>query len=227
MRLRCLLTQLCFIPILAFAQIQVQGVVTDELGEPMIGVSVFEKGTSNGTITDLFGNYQLSVPGKSTLVFSYIGYNSKELSVQGKTNLDVKLEPSSHDLDEVVVIAYGQQKKVTITGSVSNVSSAEILKSPAASLGNAISGKLPGLSTVQYSGVPGADDPTIFIRGQASPNGSSPLVLVDGVARSFMPIDPNEVADITVLKDASAPAVHCVRGANGVLRVTTKRGESG
>ena len=226
-KLKCILTLICFIPILAFAQVQIRGTVTDETGEPMIGVSVFEKGTTNGTISDLMGDYQIEVSPKSVLVFSYIGYNTKEINVQGKTKLDVALDPSSHDLDEVVVIAYGQQKKVTITGSVANVSSTEILKSPAASLGNAISGKLPGLSTVQYSGVPGADDPTIFIRGQASLNGSSPLVLVDGVERSFTQIDPNEVADITVLKDASATAVYGVRGANGVILVTTKRGESG
>lgn len=135
--------------------------------------------------------------------------------------------PDTQALEEVVVIAYGSQKKVTVTGSVSNVSSKELLKSPSASLGNAISGKLPGLSTVQYSGVPGADDPTIFIRGQASLNGSNPLVLVDGVERSFTQIDPNEVADITILKDASATAVYGVRGANGVILVTTKRGTSG
>lgn len=110
------------------------------------------------------------------------------------------MEPDTQTLDEVVVIAYGQQKKVTITGSISNVSSKELLKSPSVSLGNAISGKLPGLSTVQYSGLPGEDDPTILIRGQASLNGSNPLVLVDGVERPFTQIDPNEVADITILR---------------------------
>ena len=114
-----------------------------------------------------------------------------------------------------------------MTGAITNISGNELLKSPVASLGNAISGKLPGVSTVQYSGAPGADDPNIFIRGQASLNGSNPLVLVDGVERSFTQIDPNEVADITVLKDASATAVYGVRGANGVILVTTKRGKEG
>lgn len=219
---------LCFIPSLMFAQnIQVQGTVTDENGETMIGVSVMVKGTKAGAVTDLDGNFTVSAPVDGTLVVSYVGYKEQEVKVKGSTPLKIQLLPDTQQLEEVVVIAYGQQKKVTVTGSVSNVSSKELLKSPSASLGNAISGKLPGLSTVQYSGVPGADDPTIFIRGQASLNGSTPLILVDGVERSFTQIDPNEVADITVLKDASATAVYGVRGANGVILVTTKRGESG
>lgn len=226
-KIGCIIAIISFIPKFAFAQNQVQGIVTDEMGETMIGVSVLVKGTSTGTITDFDGKYAISVPSHGTLIFSYVGYHTKEVAVGGKKQLNVTLTAESQALDEVVVIAYGQQKKVTITGSVSNVNSKELLKSPSASLGNAISGKLPGLSTVQYSGVPGADDPTIFIRGQASLNGSSPLVLVDGVERSFTQIDPNEVADITVLKDASATAVYGVRGANGVILVTTKRGESG
>ncbi len=222
-----LIAVLCLIPQMLFAQnLSVQGTVTDENGEAMIGVSVLVKGTSTGVITDLDGNFALSAPSGSTLVFSYIGYKTLEKKVTG-TEMKVSLSPDTEILDEVVVIAYGQQKKVTVTGSVSNVNSKELLKSPAASLGNAISGKLPGLSTVQYSGLPGEDDPTIFIRGQASLNGSTPLVLVDGVERSFTQIDPNEVADITILKDASATAVYGVRGANGVILVTTKRGESG
>lgn len=211
-----------------FAQeISVNGTVLDETGEPMIGVTVIEKGTTNGNITDFDGNFMISVSPDATLILSYMGYKSKEIVVDGKKFFKILMDPDSQSLEEVVVIAYGQQKKVTVTGSVSSVNTKELLKSPTASLGNAISGKLPGVSTVQYSGVPGADDPTIFIRGQASLNGSSPLILVDGVERSFTQIDPNEVADITVLKDASATAVFGVRGANGVILVTTKRGESG
>ncbi len=223
-----ILAFLCLISHLAFAQnIQVQGSIIDENGEDMIGVSVLVRGTTNGVITDLDGNFTLSVPSESTLVVSYVGYKTQNVKVGDRKILKITMEVDSQTLDEVVVIAYGQQKKVTVTGSVSNVNSKELLKSPSASLGNAISGKLPGLSTVQYSGLPGADDPTIFIRGQASLNGSNPLVLVDGVERTFTQIDPNEVADITVLKDASATAVYGVRGANGVILVTTKRGESG
>jgi TonB-linked SusC/RagA family outer membrane protein len=208
-------------------QIAVKGQVFDETGEPLIGVSVLVKGTTIGITTDTGGNYALTVPQNSTLVFSFIGYKPQEVEVADKAVIKVTLEPNTEELEEVVVIAYGQQKKVTVTGSISNINGNELLKSPSPSLGNAISGKLPGVSTIQYSGAPGADDPTILVRGQASLNGSSPLVLVDGVERSFTQIDPNEVADITVLKDASATAVFGVRGANGVILVTTKRGESG
>lgn len=226
--LRWLIAILCLMPQLLLAQnIRVQGTVVDETGVSMIGVSVLVKGTSTGVITDFDGNFILEVAPKSTLVFSYVGYKSQELKAIGGKTMKVIMEPDTQTLDEVVVIAYGQQKKVTITGSISNVSSKELLKSPSVSLGNAISGKLPGLSTVQYSGLPGEDDPTILIRGQASLNGSNPLVLVDGVERPFTQIDPNEVADITILKDASATAVYGVRGANGVILVTTKRGEIG
>lgn len=217
-----------FIPLLTFAQeMQVQGNIIDENGEPLIGVSVLVQGTGTGTVSDFDGNFILNTSKNSTLVISYVGYKDQQIIVKNNKPLRITMIPDTQALEEVVVIAYGSQKKVTVTGSVSNVSSKELLKSPSASLGNAISGKLPGLSTVQYSGVPGADDPTIFIRGQASLNGSNPLVLVDGVERSFTQIDPNEVADITILKDASATAVYGVRGANGVILVTTKRGTSG
>lgn len=217
-----------FIPLLTFAQeIQVQGNIIDENGEPLIGVSVLIQGTGTGTVSDFDGNFILNASKNSTLVITYVGYKEQQVIIKNDKPLRITMIPDTQALDEVVVIAYGSQKKVTVTGSVSNVSSKELLKSPSASLGNAISGKLPGLSTVQYSGVPGADDPTIFIRGQASLNGSNPLVLVDGVERSFTQIDPNEVADITILKDASATAVYGVRGANGVILVTTKRGTSG
>ena len=217
-----------FVPLLTFAQeIQVQGNIIDENGEPLIGVSVLVQGTGTGTVSDFDGNFILNTSKNSTLVISYVGYKDQQIIVKNDKPLRITMIPDTQALEEVVVIAYGSQKKVTVTGSVSNVSSKELLKSPSASLGNAISGKLPGLSTVQYSGVPGADDPTIFIRGQASLNGSNPLVLVDGVERSFTQIDPNEVADITILKDASATAVYGVRGANGVILVTTKRGTSG
>ena len=207
--------------------INVHGIITDETGETMIGVSVLVKGTSTGVVTDVNGNFSLSVPKNSVLSISYIGYKSQEISINGAKKLNIEMEPEAQNLDEVVVVAYGQQKKVSVTGSMSSINNEALLKSPSASLGNAISGKLPGLSTVQYSGLPGADDPVILIRGQSSFNGSSPLILVDGVERSFTQIDPNEVADITVLKDASATAVYGVRGANGVILVTTKRGEVG
>lgn len=216
------------LPGVSFAQtLKVQGCVTDEQNEPLVGVSVQTKDKSKGTVTDIDGNYVLSgIPQGTILTFSYIGYKPKEVKATGST-LNVVLEESAEHLDEMVVIGYGQQRKVTMTGSVSNVGGKELLKSPAASLGNALSGKLPGLQSVQYTGVPGADDPIIRIRGVGSFNSAEPLVLVDGVEREFSQIDPNEVQDISILKDASATAVFGVRGANGVILVTTRRGEIG
>ncbi|MDE6270241.1 MAG: SusC/RagA family TonB-linked outer membrane protein, partial [Muribaculaceae bacterium] len=220
----CLLT-----PHLLLAQdlLKVTGNVTDENGEPLIGASVTVQGAKSGTVTDYDGNYEIKVAPNGTLVFSYIGCTPQSIEVNKRTKIDVTLDASVSSLDEVVVIGYGVQKKVTMTGAVSNVNGKELLKSPSASLGNAMAGKLPGVSTVQYSGRPGGDDPTILVRGVGSFNGSSPLILVDGVERSFSQIDPNEVEDISILKDASATAVFGVRGANGVIIVTTKRGQEG
>jgi TonB-dependent SusC/RagA subfamily outer membrane receptor len=211
----------------AQALIDVRGCVTDEQNEPIIGATVQTKDKSKGTVTDVGGNYHLSgVPKGTTLVFSYVGYKPVEKKATSGS-LNVVLVSGNEMLNELVVIGYGQQRKVTLTGSVSNVSGKELLKSPAASLGNALSGKLPGLQSVQYTGVPGGDDPVIRIRGIGSFNSAEPLVLVDGVEREFSQIDPNEVQDISILKDASATAVFGVRGANGVILVTTRRGEIG
>ena len=217
------------IPYAVFAQssITVQGTVTDEQGETLIGAVVQIKGGNSGTMTDDQGRYSLVVPSNATLVISSIGFETQEVPVGGKSRHDIVLKSDTEMIDEVVFVAYGAQRKVTITGAVSNVGGDELLKTPAASLGNALAGKLPGVSSVQYSGRPGGDEPIIYVRGIGSLNGSSPLVLVDGVERSFNQIDPNEVEDISILKDASATAVFGVRGANGVILVTTKRGQEG
>ena len=222
-----LLALLCMLPSVAFAQnIRVEGQVKDETGEPMIGVSVMVAGTDTGVITDLDGNFTLpSVSQGATLEFSYIGYLTQ--SLKASRNMTVSMKPDLQSLEEVVVIAYGQQKKVTITGSVSQVGGDELLKAPVASVANALQGKLPGMSVVQPSGMPGADEPVIRVRGTGSLNSAEPLVLVDGVERSFGQLDPNEIEDISILKDASATAVFGVRGANGVILVTTKRGAPG
>lgn len=212
-----------------FAQnlLKVQGLVTDEQNEPLIGVTVQIQNKSKGTVTDADGNYVLpGVPKGSTLVFTYVGYKPQQVKVMSSTHIIIMLADNKQ-LDELVVIGYGQQRKVTLTGSVSNVDGKELLKSPAASLGNALSGKLPGMQSVQYSGVPGGDDPVIRIRGVGTFNSAEPLVLVDGVERGFSQIDPNEVQDISILKDASATAVFGVRGANGVILVTTRHGQVG
>ena len=208
---------------------RVSGVIVDNQGIPVIGANVVEKGTANGTITDIDGKFTLEVSGNATLQVSYIGYNTQELSVSGKTDFSVKLGEDTQALDEVVVVGYGTQKKITVTGAVSSVGTKDILKSPVPNVAQALTGKVPGLSTIQYSGQPGADDPAIFVRGIGSLDAkrAAPLVMVDGVERSFFRLDPNEIENITVLKDASATAVFGVRGANGVILVTTKRGEEG
>ena len=212
----------------AFAQnLRVTGKVVDENGEGVIGAGVVLQGTANGTITDVDGNYELpSVPQGATLEFSCVGYKTMLVQVTG-SRLDVTMAPDSRLIDESVVVAYGQQNKVTITGSVAAVGGEALLKSPVANVANALQGNLPGVSAVQASGMPGADEPVIRIRGVGSLNSAEPLVLVDGVERPFSQLDPNEIESISVLKDASATAVFGVRGANGVILVTTKRGEIG
>jgi TonB-linked SusC/RagA family outer membrane protein len=156
-----------------------------------------------------------------------VGFESQQVTATAGQHLNIVLKEDHKALDEVVVIGYGTQKKVTLTGAVSDVGSKELLKSPVANLGNALQGKLPGLSAVQPSGMPGADEPVIRVRGVGSLNSAEPLVLVDGVERPFSQLDPNEVENISILKDASATAVFGVRGANGVILVTTKRGQKG
>ena len=223
-----LLALLLLLPGQSFAQnLRVTGQVLDEQGEGVIGAGVVIQGTTVGTVTDLDGNFVLpSVARGTTLEISCVGYATQEVVVNGPT-LTVTLLPDTTALDESVVIAYGQQKKVTITGAVSAVSSDELLKAPVANVANALQGNLPGVSAVQASGMPGADEPVIRIRGVGSLNSAEPLVLVDGVERSFSQLDANEIESISVLKDASATAVFGVRGANGVILVTTKRGTTG
>ena len=221
-----LLALLLLLPGHSFAQnLRVQGRVLDEQGEGLIGAGVVIQGTTTGTITDMDGNFVLSVPAGAMLEISCIGYTTQV--VPASQNLTVAMEPENRALDEAVVIAYGQQKKVTITGAVSAMGNDDIMKSPVANVANALQGNLPGVSAVQPSGMPGADEPVIRIRGRGSLNSADPLVLVDGVERSFSQLDPNEIESISVLKDASATAVFGVRGANGVILVTTKRGTTG
>ena len=206
---------------------KITGTVVDAQG-PVIGASVVVKGTTNGVATDFDGNFSLNTNPGQTLVVTYIGYLDKEVKVTAsQSHYNITIAEDKQMLDEVVVIAYGQQKKVTITGAVSAVGGDELLKAPVASVANALQGKLPGMSVVQPSGMPGADEPVIRVRGTGSLNSAEPLVLVDGVERPFGQLDPNEIADISILKDASATAVFGVRGANGVILVTTKRGTPG
>ncbi len=206
----------------------VSGTVTDSAGEPLIGATVREKGTKNVTATDIDGAFNLKLTSANPVIeVSYIGYEPKKVNVT-KSPLAIELSTAESALDEVVVVAYGVQKKATVTGSISTVDSKEITKSSAPNVAAALAGKLPGLTTIQTNGAPGKDEVEMYLRGAATSNETKPLILVDGIPReTIREIDANEIETISVLKDASATAVFGVRGANGVILITTKRGEKG
>ena len=206
----------------------ISGVIVDQAGEAIIGANVSVKGTTNGAITDLDGKYLLKVPNeKVTLVFSYIGYEKQEIALNGRTVLKVILKENVKTTDEVVIVGYGTQKKKFLIGSVSQVGSKELNVSPMTNLSNMMTGKLPGLTSVQRTGIPGNDQTTLAIRGLSTFLDSSPLVLVDGVERMINTVNPNDVENISILKDAATSAVYGVKAANGVILVTTKKGASG
>ena len=206
----------------------IKGIVVDATGEGVIGASVVVEGTTIGVITDFDGRFSLPVPKGGKIKISFIGYKEQIITKYSPNQeLRVVMEDDSQLLGEVEVVAYGSQKKVTITGAISSMKGDDLLKTPAASLSNVLSGQVTGISSVQYSGEPGADAADLYVRGIATWNNAAPLIQVDGVEREFSQIDPNEVESITVLKDASATAVFGVRGANGVILITTKRGKEG
>lgn len=217
-------------PLFAQNGIKVTGKVVDNANVEIIGANVLVKGTNQGVITNLNGEFSIYVPNeKSTLIFSFIGLQPKEVVVGKSRVMNVTLHDDAKSLDEVVVIAYGTQSKATLTGALSTMDTKELLKAPVASITNVLAGAMPGVSTVQTTGQPGKDAATIYVRGSGSLSGaaSSPLILVDGVERDFAQIDPNEIESLSILKDASATAVFGVRGANGVVLVTTRRGKLG
>ncbi len=221
-----LLAGLMLLSLGASAQSKVSGTVTDASGEPIIGATIMEAGTKNGTVTDFDGNYTITVSPNATLHITYVGYSDVDVKVNGRTTVNVTLTDDETALEEVVVVGYGQQKKESVIGAISQVTSKDLLSTPAANVSQAIAGKIPGVITSQTSGAPGADDAQIYIRGRATFAGDAqPLVLVDGVERSFSQIAPDDIETISVLKDASATAVYGVRGANGVMLITTKRGK--
>ena len=211
----------------ANAQQKISGTVIDSYGEAVIGAGVFQKDTNNGTVTDVDGKFSLTVPGGATVVVSCIGYKDYEFRIDSKSVYAITLQEDTEALEAVEVVAYGTQKKVTVTGALSSVKSEDILRTPISSVNNVLAGQLSGVTTIQYSGEPGSDAATIFVRGKGTWSDSSPLIQVDGVERSMSDINPEEIESITVLKDASATAVFGVRGANGVVLITTKRGAEG
>ena len=215
----------------SFAQELVKGVVVDSSGETVIGASVVQKDNrKNGTVSDLDGNFSLSLPGgKGTVVVTYIGMKPKEAKVSAAQFNKITLEEDNSQLDEVVVVGYGQQKKTSVVGAITQTTG-EVLERAAGigSVGAALTGNLPGVATIASSGQPGEEDPRIYIRGAAAWNtDAQPLILVDGVKREIKSVDITSVATVSVLKDASATAVYGVEGANGVILITTKRGVEG
>ena len=221
---------MCTFSLSMYAQnITVNGVVEDAAGIPLIGVTVQVEGESIGTVTDLDGNFTLlNVPTNATLLVTYVGMQSQTIQLNGRTNLSIILMEDTEMLDEVVVVGFGQQRKESVVGAIAQTNSKVLERTGGvSSLGQALTGNLPGVVTMTTSGKPGEEDPDIVIRGVSTWNNSEPLVLVDGIERPMSGIDINSVATISVLKDASATAVFGVRGANGVILITTKRGEEG
>lgn len=225
------------------ADVRVMGVVLDDEGRPLPGVTIMIKGDrSSSAATDLNGHFNITIPsdGNQVLVFSYIGFKTQEIAVGSLTSLKVTMTPAPGSLQEVVVLGYSEQKKGNITGSVATVSGAELRQSASANVSNSLVGRLPGLIAFQGSGQPGKDDSRLLIRGISTFNNASPLIVVDGipqeavdskgvnVAQSNMPhLDPADIESISILKDAGTSAVYGARAANGVILITTKRGEKG
>lgn len=226
-----------FIQLLVMAQLQAQnrvvtGVVTDSAG-PVVGASIVEKGLpSNGTVTTADGRFTITLKGKSnTLVVTGVGYEEQQVNVANRSDVRVTLTQDAGGLEDVVIVGYAKQKKVTSTGSVSSVAGKELRDNPSASLQNTLAGRLPGFFSVQPSGRPGADGAQFFVRGISTYNGSTaPLIIVDDIEFSydqFARLDPNEIESLSILKDASTTAVYGVKGANGVVIITTRRGKIG
>lgn len=200
----------------------ITGVVKDANGEPIIGANIMVKGTTNGTITDMDGNFTLQCPSNAILVISYIGFTEQEISVNGKNEIVISLKEDSQELDELVVVGYGTQKKVTLTGAVAAIKEDELITTKNENAQNMLTGKIPGVRVMQKSAEPGSFNNNFDIRGMGDA-----LVIIDGVPRDNMTrLDPNDIESISVLKDASA-AIYGVRAANGVVLITTKKGQSG
>lgn len=223
----------CFLQEANAQRWSVSGKVTDPAGVPMPGVSVLLKGSTVATLSDGNGSYTLSIPEKSSiLVFSYIGSKTKEVAVSKAGLYNVTMEDAANDLNELVVVGYGSQRKSSVTGSISTLNDKELLQSPVGDLSNALAGRVPGVITKQPAGEPGADAAQIYIRGNATFGNATmePLFVIDGIVRSFRDfsqMDANEIESVNVLKDASSAAIFGVKGANGVVLVTTKRGKIG
>jgi len=209
-------------------KIKISGIVTDANGEPLPGAGVMLKGTGKGAVTDVDGRFSIEAGSSDVLEVSYINYVTQDIPVEGKSDFNIMLKEDTMSIQETVVVGYGTQKKESVVGSIAQAKGEQLMRSGVqGNVGQMLSGLMPGLSTQTVSDMPGNDDPTITIRGLSSWNGSSPLVLIDGVERKMSDIDAGQIESISVLKDASATAVFGVKGAEGVILVTTKRGKEG
>lgn len=207
---------------------RITGMVKDKTGEPIIGANIVEKGTTHGTVTDMDGRFSIDVSGNKVVEISYIGYALQELKITDKSMYDIILKEDTEMLDEIVVVGYGTQKKVNLTGAIESVGGEQLAKQPVAQASQALIGIVPGLTAIQESGQPGEDKATLRIRGMGSISASNdPLVLIDGVEGDINTIDGNDIKNISVLKDAASAAIYGSRASNGVLLVTTKRAEAG
>ncbi|MBP5482756.1 MAG: TonB-dependent receptor plug domain-containing protein, partial [Bacteroidales bacterium] len=226
----CLLLGMWGPQALAQKGITVQGRVVDAESLPVIGAGVTIKGTTTGVAADMDGNFTLTVPGETAVLeVSALGYVTEEVKVGKQRNITVMLRDDTQTLEATVVVAYGTQTRATVTGALTSIDNKALIKAPVADVTNVLAGQMPGVSTVQESGQPGEDYAKIYIRGAGSLSDSNaaPLILVDGIERPLNTVDPNEIESLSILKDAASTAVFGVRGANGVIIVTTKRGDVG
>ena len=220
-----MLSVLLFTQLTLAQQSTVTGTVTDAPnGFPLPGVNILIQGTSNGTLTDFNGNYSIAASKGDVLSFSYVGMKLQTVTVGNDRTINLVMQEDAAALDEVVVVGYGTQSKVKVTGSIATVKSDDIVKNTTSNISSALSGRMAGLVTVQSSGEPGSDLASLRIRGQSTPGSNAPLVLVDGIPRDLNSLNPNDIETISVLKDAASAAIYGMRAANGVVLVTTKRG---
>ena len=213
----------------ATQETQITGIVVDSEGLPLPGANVLEKGTLNGVVTDFEGNFSIDIPNKDAiLVISYVGYTTKEIPLRGKTEFKITLDEEANNLDEVVIVGFGKQKKVSLTGAVSTVDVEDLKTNPTSSMSNVFSGNVPGVMGMLQSGQPGKNISEFWIRGISTfGGGSNPLVLIDNIERDLNELNIEDVKTISVLKDAAETAMYGSRGANGVILITTKRGSDG
>ena len=205
----------------------ITGTVVDEDGTPIIGANVIEVGTTNGTVTNMNGEFELQIQDNASIQISYIGYLDQVINTQGITQLNVVLVEDMRALDEVIVVGYGVQRKVISSGAVSQVEGDDISKISVVNAAKALQGISPGVTIIDRGGAPGSDDPQIFLRGVGTTGNATPLVLVDGIEMSLSQVSSQEIESISILKDAASASIYGSRAAHGVLLITTKRGQKG